>query len=220
MFTNKIVRNLIGGIFMVGSCYAAQAMQPITIEFPNGTTKMYQKFESPTQIKHFALESTISTEINKNQDSLTLEEAIQILLINTINQLTNSHCTHYHQIPAILKTTISPQQKTSLAPLLWVGFTQFAQKNPTTSVYFITLLQCLAPTDYDKAHLLIKSQTGPENVPESTAEWEIIASAIHMLKNEKNGQQHEAKQLLQQLKDVDDQGKKPYAPLLGNWRSE
>jgi hypothetical protein len=73
-----------------------------------------------------------------------------------------------------------------------------------SAIYCLNRLDEVAPTDFDKARLLLLSQcrpvSPPDFVPRSNADFGLIASAIMMLQAEKNGRRGDACQLLQQLK--------------------
>jgi hypothetical protein len=73
-----------------------------------------------------------------------------------------------------------------------------------SATYCLNRLDEIAPTDFDKARLLLLSQcrpvSPPDFVPRSNADFALITSAILMLQAENNGRRGDAYQLLEQLK--------------------
>jgi hypothetical protein len=64
----------------------------------------------------------------------------------------------------------------------------------------------MAPNGFEKARLLLLSQCGRANpgdfIPRRNADWDVIGSAIRILKTEKNGKRACADRLLEELKNT------------------
>jgi hypothetical protein len=74
------------------------------------------------------------------------------------------------------------------------------------TIYCLNELNKIAPTELDKARLLIVSQCDPDChegfLPQPKAYWKVIGYALLMLRREKNGQRKEAMELLDRLKST------------------
>jgi hypothetical protein len=99
-----------------------------------------------------------------------------------------------------------------VASALWQMQLVLFQSNIDCTIYCLNELHKMAPTSFEKARLLLCGQCNPDLTPLTEAEWNVIGSAILLLKNEKNGDGIAARDLLQTLKNT---GK--FEALLGNW---
>jgi hypothetical protein len=194
---------------MVGGCYASQPIQPITITFPNEHSNQYERISTAQQMEQFVFDCT-----QGNITGIvtpTFDEATKILISNTLGE-------HYDTIIHKLQShQLTPTQLNSLVMITWVGYNQFSPVSPLTSSMCLNILTQLAPTNFELAQLLLQSQTNPDLTPTAEADWDIIGSAIYLLKNERNGQRDQAIDILQTLKALTHN---PYDPLLGDWRPE
>jgi hypothetical protein len=97
-----------------------------------------------------------------------------------------------------------------LVCLLWTIQSELYFGGLDASIYCLDRLHEIAPTNFEKARLLLLSQCDPASpdglVPLRDADWEIIDEAIELLKNEKNGKANDAKELLGRLKAIGQYG--------------
>jgi hypothetical protein len=98
----------------------------------------------------------------------------------------------------------SERHKGFLLLILWRLQSELFPWSVDSAIYCLRQAHAIAATGFDQARLMLLSQCDPaypdDFIPLQDATWRIIGSVIHMLRNEKNGETTQAKQLLLRLK--------------------
>lgn len=210
MVMKKVFGSLVGVVIMVASCFGSDDIKEVKIIF-NSREITYKTCKSAEEMSNFVSDCIEGKEIRINdipQSSMPLNSATAAIISNTARELESSAMD-------IDYAHMQENYKPLIALISWIGFQQFSSVSPDTSTICLEILNKIAPSNYDKAELILKSQCVSNYEPAKNADWRIIGEAVNMLKHEKNGHTGEANNLLAKLKELN--GKKTYAALLGNW---
>jgi hypothetical protein len=169
--------------YIYGPCKSAVDMECFVAECINNSDNIYLDYEG----------------------KIGLEEAVLIM----INSATRASRIFEKSDEVIDYKKLDEKYKLLVALFAWVGFDQCLAISPTIAFKCLSILNEIAATDYDKALLILKSQCDEDNKPNINADWDMIGSAIHILKNCKN---KSADDFLGNLKKIKGN---PYEALLG-----
>jgi hypothetical protein len=157
-----------------------------------GKSMVYGALRTYEHVKDFAetlamtKENGIAIEGIKGHDRM-VEKALAIVYSNTLLHLTDGNA-----------------KKPFLVFALWYIRRALIECSTDSWLYCLNRLHDVGPTGFDQARLLLLSQCNPKSgddfVPLRTADLHAVASAMGMLKRQKNGKRAEAKDLLRRLK--------------------
>jgi hypothetical protein len=157
-------------------------------------SRTYESFKSFDEIVSFGLDliyadnDSIVVEGMKGKDRL-MEKAIESVYCNTVSDIGLSEAT-----------------KPFLSLVLWEIQDQLQWDNIDAMIYCMNRLNEIAPTAFDKARLLLLSQSDlicrDDFVLTATKTSKFIVRAIDMLEAENNGRWKEAKDLLGKLRNT------------------
>jgi hypothetical protein len=185
---------------------AAVKRASVTIASLN-RSNTYESLDSLYEINSFvndlaqAKEDCIVLDGVNGRDRL-VEKAVEAVYSNTVANFPDGH-----------------PKNPFLALALWKIQQGFYLFSINSCIYCLNRLHEMAPTNVDKARLLLLSQCDfgsyGDFIPLPTADWDVIGDAITLLLLEKNGRTHEATELLGKLSDT---GR--YDEILDRCRSE
>jgi hypothetical protein len=206
-------------LFNSGGVYA---MQEVKIAFDKEEIK-YTTCCSAQEMKSFIFDCISGDTVTIGNDKKTLDEAVKTIFANTVTKLEKqTSLISSNEIVEKISDIIKEETRYLIATLAWIGFQDFAATSPDTSGICNEILKKLASTNYDKANFILLSQCKDKDnyIPRPDADWQLIGAAIHILRNEKNGNEDKAKTLLKKLKGVTDESNKVYEPILGDWKEK
>ncbi|MDR1366507.1 MAG: hypothetical protein LBJ13_01195 [Puniceicoccales bacterium] len=209
MTIQKVFKVILVGLLMNGNYCNAQRVR---IRIIPEQLAEYTSLDSFDQAKNFAMDLSEAKEdqiqIEGDVNAQKIETAVRIVLENTVRKWFPNFD------PNGSFASIPDEKKPMLAAFLWEIQEWLFMCSINSALYCLNKLHEIAPSDFDKAKLLLLSQCESERSPNPLdgADWNVIGNAVLMLKREKNGRSEDAKILLGRLKRSDH-----YEALLGDW---
>jgi hypothetical protein len=161
----------------------------------DGYSRTFESLNSVDEVQEFVRQlvyvkqDDIAIDGNESSDNL-LEKAVAAVYSNTIASFPDGNA-----------------KGSYLAFILWTMQESLCLCSIDSSIYCLNRFHEIAPTDFDKARLLLLSQCDPlcpdKFCPLPKANWGVIKYAIGMLKREKNGKKDDAKALLLKLRGTE-----------------